>query len=529
VVFTDKKGSKMRVKRTGSQFIIYHAQQLASITYEVKQSFGDKKFWDNMIPCGGTVFSKEDFLINYQLITGYFKGYEQLPIRVTIKHPPHLYGSTAQQLTNRQIGEDHFYVDNYAALIDQPIIYHQPDTASFQVADTRFYIAVHNAKNRHSADSIKPQLQKIMDSLFLFMGRFSMKEYHFLFYLFDGQKVGKLTKAGLNAALEHRNSYMLTSYEITHFSVMIPFLNYITAHEFLHTWAPLHIHSNKTEPYPFNQPENLSAHLWLHEGVTDYLAAQFCEEYGFPTNNSMSGHIRFASKGKKRSFSASSRHIAESNMFNFLSKVMQIGKAYSRGQVIGLCLDVALLKRSNGELSLHDVMVKLSHDYYYGKPFEEDQLFKIIAAYSYPEMETLLKQYIDGKELPPYQEALHAMGKRYIARGERISSYGKFQLEYDKRTRNIYVAKYGKNTLGLHAGDSIIAVQYAKVYRQLYWPQATDTMFVEVIRNGTPVMLSGRPIYSARNKYTTIAEGKLTEEQATFKKWYWRKRKGIRQ
>ncbi len=83
--------------------------------------------------------------------------------------------------------------------------------------------------------------------------------------------------------------------------------------------------------------------------------------------------------------------------------------------------------------------------------------------------------------------------------------------------------------MGLQAGDSIIAVQYAKVYRQLYWPQATDTMFVEVIRNGTPVMLGGRPIYYARNKYTTIAEGKLTEEQATFKKWYWRKRKGTRQ
>ncbi|TAE85236.1 MAG: hypothetical protein EAY81_06660 [Bacteroidetes bacterium] len=526
VVCWNKAGSKMAVQRVGSAFIIPDARQLASITYQVGQSFGGKKFWDNMIPCGGTVFLKEGFLINFQLVTGYFKGYEKLPISVVIKHPSQLYGSTSQQLVKRQAEEDQFYADNYAALIDQPVIYHQPDTASFWVGDTRFYIAVHNQKNFHSADSIKPQLQKIMDSLLLFMGNFSMKEYHILYYLFDEKKLTKLDKAGATAALEHRNSYVLTGYETNNFLALIPFVNYITAHEFLHTWAPLHIHSNKTEPYPFNQPKNLSAHLWLHEGITDYLAAQFCEQYGFVTNNNFAYHIKGAKWAKKRSFAESSRHIAESNLLNFISKVMQIGNAYSRGQVIGFCLDIELLGRSEGKISLHDVMLKLAREYYYGKPFAEDKLYQIIASYAYPEVEQFLINYVDGEELPPYDAALQKIGRRYIPKGKRISSYGKFSFKYDKLAQKVYVVKAGKNTLGLKTGDSITNVQYGKVYKKIFWPEPADTMVMEVTRNGHVILLNGQPTLNAKNKYTTIVEGKLTQEQAQFKKWYMRKRKG---
>ncbi|MBP6304068.1 MAG: hypothetical protein KA501_11835 [Bacteroidia bacterium] len=526
VIGYDKLGNKLKVKQIKNTFVIDNAAALHRITYQVKHSFSGKRFWDNILACGGTIFSDSGFLLNYQLVTGYFLNHVNTPIQITVKHPAHLMASTSQKIISRSRMVDVFAVNNYEQLIDQPAMYHVPDTASFMVGGTSFNIAVHNKNNFHSADSLKPQLNKIMDSLLLFMGGFSMKEYHFLFFTVDDAKLGWITKAMLNAALEHKQSYVLTGVEPKDFQSLTPFINYITAHEFLHTWAPLHIHSQKTEPYPFDKPENLSAHLWLHEGVTDYLAAQFCTNYNFTHRNNLANHLSGAQKQKPRSFANSSRHIAESNIFNFISKVKQIGNAYSRGQVVSFCLDMELIKLSNGEQNLHSLMHKMSNTYTYGKPFSEDSLFYTLAQFSQPEIATFLNNYINGKTLPPYQHYFDLLGWAYFGKNQKNNSFGKLKLKYDRKTNQVYVYKNAKNSLGLQAGDSIAALPYSKIYYELYWPSsANDSLTFMVNRNGTSIQLSGLPVYKQKNKYARIKQLKNpTAQQMQYRIWYNRKR-----
>lgn len=526
VVCYDRQGNRLKVKQHQNTFVINNAAALHRITYSVKHSFGGKRFWDNILACGGTIFSDSGFLLNYQLVTGYFLNHHNIPIQVTVKHPKHVIASTSQKIISRSSTIDVFMVDNYEQLIDQPTMYHVPDTASFMVGGTRFNIAVHNKSNFHSADSLKPQLNKIMDSMLLFMGGFSMKEYHFLYFTVNSDKLGWVTKAMLNAALEHKQSYVLTGTETKDFQFITPFLNYITAHEFLHTWAPLHIHSQKTEPYPFDKPKNLSAHLWLHEGITDYLAAQFCNNYGFANRNDLSRHLQSALKQKPRSFSNSSKHIAESNVFRWVSKIKQIGNAYSRGQVVGFCFDLELIKLSKGEQNLHNLMFIMANTYSYGKPFDEDSLFFTLAKYSQPQVVDFLNSYINGKTLPPYKYYFELLGWTYIPKNQKIPSFGELKLKYDKHSNQVYIYKNAKNSLGLQKGDSMAALPYSKIYQQLFWPiNAADTLTFFVNRNGVLTQLSGLPLYKKKNKFNTIVKSvKPTPQQQQYRDWYFKKR-----
>jgi len=113
-------GRKLRTKQKDNRFIIYDATELDHLEYDVTQSFGDRFIWDNILGCAGTVFSPEEFLINYQLITGYFRDFENLPFEIRITHPENLYGATSAAPTSRTREDDIFTAANYSALIAAP-------------------------------------------------------------------------------------------------------------------------------------------------------------------------------------------------------------------------------------------------------------------------------------------------------------------------------------------------------------------------------------------------------------------------
>jgi predicted metalloprotease with PDZ domain len=523
----DIDNNPLKVSKRDNMFVIHEAKKLHRITYTVKHSFGGKRLWNNMIPCGGSVFLKSGFLINFQQVTGYFDGYSNIPIEVLIKHPLKLIGSTSQQLVSSKQDEDLFSVQNYEELIDRPIMYHMPDTASFFVNGTMFRVGVHNSLNQQSAVELKPILNKIMDSLALFMGSFSMKEYSFLFFFVDSSTLNWASKVlGLEAALEHRNSFVLTGESVKSFNDIKPYLHYITAHEFLHTWTPLNIRSSSMDPYDFTRPTNLSAHLWMYEGVTDYLASQFCNMYGFSTYDNFAYHIEASQNARPRSFANSSRHIAESNFFTFVSKIKQIGNAYSRGQVVSFCLDMEIIKQTNGQMNLHEVMLSMANDYSFGKPFNEDSLFVILSEKSGASIVPMLNNWIEGKYVPPYQSYLNLIGQKYIPKKQQIPSFGELNLKYDENNKRYYAAKPSINSLGLQAGDTLVNYRRSVYYKLMYPNHSSDTLVLKVVRNMEVIELTGMPSQKKKNKYTTVVDlASISNQQVQYRNWYNQKRK----
>ena len=79
---------------------------------------------------------------------------------------------------------------------------------------------------------------------------------------------------------------------------------------------------------------------------------------------------------------------------------------YFKGALIGMCLDLLLIKLSEGTYDLQSLMRELAKRYGPNKSFEDDQLFEEITSITYPEVADFFEQYVDGKESLPIQEYL---------------------------------------------------------------------------------------------------------------------------
>ena len=62
------------------------------------------------------------------------------------------------------------------------------------------------------------------------------------------------------------------------------------AHEFFHIVTPLNIHSEQIQPFNFTNPE-MSRHLWLYEGMTEYFAGNAQVKAGLITIDEYIGMI----------------------------------------------------------------------------------------------------------------------------------------------------------------------------------------------------------------------------------------------
>jgi predicted metalloprotease with PDZ domain len=526
ITFYDKQGKKMSFKKKNNRFIIRKASSLSHISYRVRQSSGSKRVWDNIVLSGGTIFKRDAFMINYQLITGYFKNYEHQPFEIKVTHPAHLYGATSQEAILRSPLMDVFKTTSYAELIDRPLIYSLPDTVSFESGGTRFHIAVHSDMRQVTADSLLKPIHKLIDSLYHFMGGFNMKDYHFLIFNQRTDSMSFFHRFAMNNALEHRHCFMLTSYDAKDMSNVTPYLNYFTAHEFLHTWAPLNIHSEKIDNFSFAKPD-MSAHLWLYEGITDYLAGSFCRQYNFNFYEEMAYSFSFAESRKPRSFTESSRHIIKANMFNWLSKMLQLINGYERGKVVGFCLDMELIRLSKDTFKLRDLMERMNATYSLGKPFPDDSLFKVMAALSYPEIEGFLQKYVGGKELPPYKKDMEMLGWQYIGEDEKVASFGKIVYRWgDTEHKTILIKSAGKNTLGLRKNDIIPYPDYERAYKRLHTPEPGDTVAMRVKRGNDSLTVKGAATIKVKNNMARIVvlpDNEITPEQRHFRKIYYRK------
>ena len=203
----DKEHHRLKTKKVKNVIRIYEAKKLEKLCYTVKQNTGNKKIWDNGFGCGGTVFTRKAFLLNYALISGYFKGYENQPMEIEIEKPSDFYASTALEQKSSTQHTDVFVVKNYAGLVDKPTLYCKPDTCSFEVANCRFHISVFAEKGNIQSQVIKPIIQKTMGSISAFFGYLPIKDYHFLIYALKPDSLkGFINRLGLYSALEHENS-----------------------------------------------------------------------------------------------------------------------------------------------------------------------------------------------------------------------------------------------------------------------------------------------------------------------------------
>ena len=453
----DEQGNEMLVKKlTENRWEIYSAPKLRKIVYKVDDTFDsdlDNKIFE---PAGTNIEAGKNFVLNTFGLFGYLDGMDDMPYSINIGHPEDMYGASALVKAKETADWDEFTAPDYFELADSPIMYGAPDTVQIPVGNCQVLVSVYSPNGVLKADDIRTEVANIMDAQRQYLGgTLPVNRYAILIYLFSG-----FSNSGSAGALEHSYSTLFSLPE-QGADQIAQTIRDVTAHEFFHIVTPLNIHSEHIHDYDFINPQ-MSKHLWLYEGVTEYSSQHVQVKYDLYTEKEFLDAMR--QKMLVAGFYNDTLPFTQMSKGALDKYQAQYGNVYQKGALIGMCLDLLLLDLSDGQYNLQQLMRDLSRKFGKNQAFEDDRLFDIIAGLTYPEVKTFLETYVSGSTPLPYEELLAKVGVKYHAEKEMTSiTLGNVQFGYDPETQRLVVnsllnANDFARELGYAEGDQIVAI-----------------------------------------------------------------------
>lgn len=505
----DSKGGQLTVTKTDDNtWKIQNATTLSKITYLVNDTFDTEKgggFGKNDVfsPAGTNIDADKNFMLNMHGFVGYFENKKDISYTVSVSHPESLWGATSMKDLDNSTTNDVFNTPRYSELVENPIMYAKPDYTTFTVDGMEILISVFSPNGKVTAESITPDMKTMMIAQKTFLGKINAtKKYTVLLYLSSMTP----TDAKGFGALEHPTATTVVLPEAMPKAELVKAMKDVVSHEFFHIVTPLTIHSKEIHYFDFNTPK-MSEHLWMYEGITEYFANLFQINQGLITEEEF--YTRMAEKIEN------SKKLNDTMPFTTMSAnvLMEPYKAqylnvYEKGALIGMCLDIIIREKSNGERGILDLMQKLSVEYGVSKPFNDKELFDKITSFTYPEVGDFLKTYVAGPTPIPYESFLAKVGVVKTSEKVPANVFLKGQVPYitvDQSTKEISVIPNIElnvfyNTLGLVGGDTILAINdkaysltniYEMITDSQKWKE-DDAVAVKIKRNGVEQVIKGK-------------------------------------
>ena len=407
----DTKGNPLTITNIDqNSWKIEGAKKLGKVTYWVNDTYDTEKGGgfgndSDVFSPAGTNISPENYMLNTHGFVGYFSDKLATPYTTTVLHPEGLFGATSMDDLDASAGKDVFKTARYAELVEHPIMYSKPNYTTFKVDNMEILISVYSPNGTYKAADITPAMETMMRAQKKFLGPINNnKKYAVLLYLSDMKK----QDAKGFGALEHPTSTTVVMPEMMPTEEMAEQLKDVVSHEFFHIVTPLGVHSNEIHYFDFNNPK-MSKHLWMYEGVTEYFANLFQVNQGLISEedfyNRMSDKIRQASAmNDTMPFTTMSANVLTQPYKD------QYLNVYQKGALIGMCIDIIIRENSHGQRGILDLMQKLTNEYGPNKPFNDNELFDKIEAFTYPEVRTFLDTYVSGPTPIPYEKYFAKVG-----------------------------------------------------------------------------------------------------------------------
>jgi len=509
----DAKGNTIKVAKIDeNSYTIFDAKKLSKITYLVNDSFdteggaGFGESEDIFSPSGTNINAGTNFMLNTHGFVGYFKGKEETPYKLTVTHPESLLGVSAMIDTDASATSDVFVMSKYASLVEMPIMYSKPDFTSFMVDDMEIIISVYSPTGKYTAKQITPNMENMMKAQKRFLGPInSTKKYAILLYLSD--MAAKDAKGF--GALEHPTSTVVVMPEMMGLEMLQEQLKDVVSHEFFHIVTPLTIHSNEIQYFDFNNPQ-MSEHLWMYEGVTEYFANLFQVNQGLIDEKEfferMAGKI------------AQSRQMNDNMSFTKMSKNVlnapykdQYLNVYQKGALIAMCVDILIRENSNGKKGILNLMQELSKEYGTSKAFKDEELFDKITALTYPAVGEFLKNHVAGEIPITYEQYFAKMGvteaSLEVAGNPFLKGQSQPYITVNPTTKEIMILpeielNVFMTTLGLKNNDTLLAFNgkdynldniYDLIMASMNWKDG-EAVTVKIKRDGKEQTVKGNVV-----------------------------------
>jgi predicted metalloprotease with PDZ domain len=234
----------------------------------------------------------------------------------------------------------------------------------------------------------------------------------------------------------------------------------VAAHEFFHIVTPLNIHAEEIGNFDFNKPQ-MSEHLWLYEGLTEYAAHHAQVKAG------LIGYDTFFQTMMDK-YNNSLTEFNDTCSFTFMSKNVltehyhkQYNNVYEKGALIGMCLDIMLRYYSNGDYGTQDLMRDLAKTYGKHKSFKDKDLFNDIEKLTFPEIRKFLDDCVAGHKPLPMVEVFKMVGLELIKQRETETvTLGGMGIGFNDSTKRLVIIDisnldaFGKE-FGYKVGDEL--------------------------------------------------------------------------
>jgi predicted metalloprotease with PDZ domain len=409
-------------------------------------------YWDEPGPFASQLNGEHAFL-NPAMLLMYVVGRQQEKVNLTIADFPREWRAEGALLEECQVAFDQpscpETASGYDALVDAPVEVGKFEEFDLSDVSPRITVVIHGDNWRKK--QVEDDLRRICQYEIKLMGGAPFERYTFIFH------IGKAA-AGAGGGMEHANS--------TAISVLSDeYLPGVAAHEFFHLWNVKRIRPASLEPVDYTKEQYTRA-LWFAEGVTSTYGAYTLVRTGIWSKQKFYENLaeqiteleaRPANRWQSAEQSSLDAWLEKYALYNQPESSVSY---YTKGEVLGVLLDLLIRDRTNDEKSLDDVIRELNSDFAKEAKYYRDSLDIRLTAEKIAggSLEEFFQRYVSGTDSLPYEQVLALAGLRL---GK--SQHERATLEFEwGREASIGLVVRGVDgrgaaaKAGLRAGDVIV-------------------------------------------------------------------------
>lgn len=354
--------------------------------------------WDDPGPFDSQLNQSHAFL-NFAEVLMYVPNRRAEPCEVDFDDVPSGWRAIAELPAGPDA--DSFDAAGYDALVDAPAELGNFKERDFDESGAHFRIAL-DAGNFDFA-ALEHNLQRITSSEIRMMGGAPFREYTFFFHIGDYPDVG-------GGGMEHANGTAIAASSLEEATD-------IAAHELFHAWNVKRIRPQSLAPVDYTREQYTRA-LWFAEGVTSAYASYTLERTGLWSRQQFYADLARQIAELQSQPAHHWQSAEESSLDAWLEKYTAYRvparsiSYYTKGQILGDLLDLAIRSSTQNRNSLDDVLRLMNREYAEQGKFYDDSngVRAAVEQVAGKSFEDFFRRYVSGTDEIPYQDFLSLAG-----------------------------------------------------------------------------------------------------------------------
>ncbi|HZI18001.1 MAG TPA: PDZ domain-containing protein [Pyrinomonadaceae bacterium] len=406
----------------------------------------------------------------------YVVGHKADPASLEVR-PPH--GWKVYNAYTERADQTRFEFPNYDILIDTPTEV-APDftVQTFEHGGKSYRVLVHAfGPDGGRRPQLTRDLERVVRAQVASMGRPEFDRYTFIVH-FD-------PRARRGDGMEHLNSTQLIEVgEMANPEVYQGAVD-TASHEFYHVWNVKRLRPVELGPWDFTRPLATRG-LWVAEGLTNYFGKLYLRRAGLWDDRRLFDSLARNITNVERAPGSRLTSAEEASLLApFLDRAEHAQRTnlqntavsyYSKGETLGVALDLLIRGRTQGRSSLEEVMRRAYEHFYLNSPpatyylrgrgYETEELMRFASEAAGVDLMTFYAAHVRGTAPPPYEEALAGVGLRFVRVPEAQAFDAGLTVEaIDGRRARVASIRAGSpaHAGSLHAGDVLLRVGQTEV------------------------------------------------------------------